>query len=43
MLYRCRLAADAPWIFLCKACWDRAAPGNPGYTYGGTWKAHPKR
>ncbi len=43
VLYRVQVEAEGPWIFVCRGCWDRVAPGNPAYRYGGTWKARKRR
>lgn len=40
--YRIRTAPDTPWRLACPPCRERAA-GNPGYRYGGTWKAKRSR
>lgn len=38
-LYRVRVAAEGPWVFVCEACLSAVKPGNPHYRYGGTWKS----
>jgi hypothetical protein len=43
VLYRVRVAADGPWIFVCRRCWDAVATDNSEYRYGGTWKARKRR
>jgi len=42
-LTRVRLSEGGDWIMVCDACWKEVAPGNPGYTYGGVWKARKRR
>lgn len=38
-LFRVRVEADGPWIFVCEACLEIVKPGNEHYRYGGTWKS----
>ena len=39
-LYRCQLAPEQGWIFLCEPCLLSAKASEPAtYRYGGTWKA----
>ncbi|MBF2034259.1 MAG: hypothetical protein IGR92_01990 [Leptolyngbyaceae cyanobacterium T60_A2020_046] len=37
VLYRVR-AGEKPWLFVCNRCWP-TLQAQPGYAYGGTWKA----
>ncbi|MEM1304116.1 MAG: hypothetical protein AAGG46_04435 [Planctomycetota bacterium] len=38
-LYRVRVEADGPWVFVCRECLEAVRPGNAAYQYGGTWKS----
>ncbi|MEM6590705.1 MAG: hypothetical protein AAGF66_05935 [Cyanobacteria bacterium P01_H01_bin.119] len=38
ILYRVRWNEVKQWQFVCPDCWP-PVQAQPGYTYGGTWKA----
>jgi hypothetical protein len=38
-LFRVQLDEASDWQLICRDCYDRLAPDNSHYRYGGTWKA----
>jgi len=42
-LVRIKATERGDWMMVCEECWPRFGEDNPGYTYGGVWRAHKRR
>lgn len=40
VMYRVKTHRTSTWQLVCDRCWPSIRSDHPGYTYGGTWKAH---